>query len=290
MAKGKFGLGKGLNAIFLENNSDNKDETVTVDINEIEPNKDQPRREFSEEGLKELSESIMHYGVLQPILVKPNYNGGYQIVAGERRYRAARMAGFKEIPVVIRELNDSEVMEIALIENLQREDLTDLEEAQGYKSLIERFNYSQEKVSEIVCKSRSAVTNSLRLLSLPDEIKELLNSNKITAGHARALLSVEDKERMLEIADMVVKKGLSVRETEKLCKKSASKKNDKKQSEEKPAFYREVEMALSEYLGKKVSVTKGKDNKSGTLSIEFYSEEELRELANKLEDNLEENK
>lgn len=287
MANKFGGLGKGLGAIFMENDSEDKNDVVTLKIGDIEPNKEQPRKDFNEEALSQLAESIMQYGVIQPILVKPLFGGGYQIVAGERRYRAARIAGLTEIPAVIRELSENEVMEIALIENLQREDLSDIEEAEAYKSLMDKCNYSQEQVSKIVGRSRSAIANSLRLLSLPNEIKQLLNEGMLSAGHARALLSLEDKDKMIEASKSVIQKDLSVRGTEALCKSMQKKKKERKIPEvvvTKPSFFKEVELALSEYLGTKVKVEKGKDENSGTLSVDFYSYDELRELANKLED------
>ncbi|MGN0459992.1 MAG: ParB/RepB/Spo0J family partition protein, partial [Ruminococcus sp.] len=224
MAK-KGGLGKGLSAIFMENESEDQNSTVTLKISEIEPNKDQPRTDFDDKALSELAESIALHGVLQPLLVRPLVYGGYQIVAGERRYRASRMAGLTEVPVVIRELDDKETMELALIENLQRENLTPIEEAKGYKTLMDTYGFTQEQVSSSVGKSRSAVANSLRLLNLPEEIIDLLSQGKITGGHARALLSLESAEEMLKISREIIDKDLSVRQTEKLTQKA--KKGDK---------------------------------------------------------------
>ena len=190
MAKKIGGLGKGLSAIFSENDTEDKNEVVTLKISQIEPNRNQPRRTFDEDALQELALSISEHGVLQPILVRPMIYGGYQIVAGERRYRASRMAGLTEIPAIVRELTDSETMQIALIENLQRSDLTTLEEAMGYQTLMDEYDFSQEDVARIVGKSRSAVANTLRLLSLPDEVKDLLEQGKLSAGHARDRKSV----------------------------------------------------------------------------------------------------
>ena len=215
MAKKMGGLGKGLSAIFIENDSENSNEAVTLRISEIEPNREQPRKDFDEEALAELSSSIMQFGVLQPILVRPIIGGGYQIVAGERRYRASRMAGLTEIPAVIRELSDDETMELAMIENLQREDLTPIEEAKGYKVLIETYDMSQEEVAKSMGKSRSAIANTLRLLLLPDDVIEMVEIDEISPGHARALLSLESKEQMSAVAEDVVKKGLTVRQVEK---------------------------------------------------------------------------
>lgn len=286
MAKKMGGLGKGLSAIFIENDSENSNEAVTLRISEIEPNRDQPRKEFDEQALAELSQSIMQYGVLQPILVRPLPLGGYQIVAGERRFRASRMAGLTEIPAVIRELSDNETMELALIENLQREDLSPIEEAKGYKTLIDTYSMSQEQVAQSVGKSRPAIANTMRLLLLPDDVIEMVEKGDLSSGHARALLALENKAMMSSLAEDIIKKNLTVRQVEKMVKdllKSPVKKN--RTPKAKPSYFSEVELALSEYLGNKVVVTPSKDGKGGTLAIEFYSIEELKDLANKLEDN-----
>ncbi len=286
MAKKMGGLGKGLSAIFIENDSENSNEAVTLRIADIEPNRDQPRKDFDEGALAELSQSIMQYGVLQPILVRPLPLGGYQIVAGERRFRASRMAGLTEIPAVIRELSDNETMELALIENLQREDLTPIEEAKGYKTLIDTYSMSQEQVAQSVGKSRPAVANTMRLLLLPDDVIEMVEKGELSSGHARALLALENKAMMSNLAQEIVKKNLTVRQVEKIVKdllKSPTKKT--RTPKAKPSYFSEVELALSEYLGNKVVVTPSKDGKGGTLAIDFYSLEELKDLANKLEDN-----
>ena len=281
MAKKLCGLGKGLNAIFIENDSENNNSGVTLKISEIEPNRSQPRKEFDEKALSELAESISEHGLLQPLLVRPLTLGGYEIVAGERRYRACRMAGLTEVPVIIRELSESETMELALIENLQREDLTPLEEAMGYEVLMNEHGFTQDEVSKSVGKSRPAIANALRLLKLPEGVKELLKENKISAGHARALLSLENEENMLELAELIVAKDLSVRQTEKLCK-NASKEKKPEAPEKKPSYYSMVELALNEALGRKISISKNKGKEGGVLQIEFYSDEELTELSNKL--------
>ena len=221
MAK-KSGLGKGLSAIFMENESEDQNNTVTLNISEIEPNKDQPRMDFDDESLAELAESISKHGILQPLLVRPLLYGVYQIVAGERRYRASRMAGLTEVPVVIRELDDKETMEIALIENLQRENLTPVEEAKGYKTLMDTYGFTQEQVSESVGKSRSAVANSLRLLNLPEEVLILLADGRISSGHARALQSLENVADMITISQEILYKDLSVRQTEKITQHPAA--------------------------------------------------------------------
>ena len=286
MAKKMGGLGKGLSAIFIENDAENSNEVVTLRIADIEPNRDQPRKEFDEQALAELSQSIMQHGVLQPILVRPLPLGGYQIVAGERRYRASRMAGLTEIPAVIRELSDNETMELALIENLQREDLSPIEEAKGYKTLIDTYSMSQEQVAQTVGKSRPAVANTMRLLLLPDDVIELVENGDISSGHARALLSLEDKALMSNVADEIVKKNLTVRQVEKMVKDLLKQPQERtRKVKQKPSYFSEVELALSEYLGNKVVVTPSKDGKGGTLAIDFYSLEELKDLANKLEDN-----
>ena len=281
MAKKLGGLGKGLNAIFMENDSEDKSGGVLVHISELEPNRSQPRKEFDEKALEELAESISKHGLLQPIIVRPLTLGGYEIVAGERRYRACRMAGLTEVPVIIRELSEAETMELALIENLQREDLTPLEEAEGYNSLMEQYGFTQEEVSRSVGKSRPAVANALRLLKLPQEVREMLSSGEITAGHARAILSLPDEQSMIEAAKEIVEKDLSVRQAEKLCKKPP-KQQVEDEAEKKPSFYTMVELALKESLGRKITVSKSKNKEGGVLQIEFYSDEELTELSNKL--------
>ncbi len=281
MAKKLGGLGKGLNAIFIENDSEDNNGSVTLKISEIEPNRSQPRKEFDEKALSELAESISKHGLLQPLLVRPLPLGGYQIVAGERRYRACRMAGITEVPVIIRELGDTETMEIALIENLQREDLTPIEEALGYQVLIDEHGFSQEEVAQSVGKSRPAIANSLRLLKLPQSILDLVSDGKISAGHARALLTLEDEKLMQELAEEIIKKDLSVRQVEKICKQKP--KSEKEEvPEKKPSFYSMVELALNESLGRKIKVSKNKGKQGGILQIEFYSDEELTELSNKL--------
>lgn len=281
MAKKLGGLGKGLNAIFIENDSEDNNGSITLKISEIEPNRSQPRKEFDEKALSELAESISKHGLLQPLLVRPLPLGGYQIVAGERRYRACRMAGITEVPVIIRELGDTETMEIALIENLQREDLTPIEEALGYQVLIDEHGFSQEEVAQSVGKSRPAITNALRLLKLPQSILELVSDGKISAGHARALLTLEDEKLMQELAEEIIKKDLSVRQVEKICKQKP-KPEKEETPEKKPSFYSMVELALNESLGRKIKVSKNKGKQGGILQIEFYSDEELTELSNKL--------
>lgn len=281
MSKKFGGLGKGLDTIFAENETEDSNSSVMLKISEIEPNRSQPRRDFDENSLSDLAQSISQHGLLQPLLVRPLPIGGYQIVAGERRYRACRMAGLTEVPVTIRELSDIETMELALIENLQREDLSPIEEALGYKALIDEHGFSQEEVATSVGKSRPAIANSLRILKLPDSVLEYVKQDKISAGHARALLMLNNEEDMLELAELIYKKDLSVRQAEKLAKKKPEVEEDT-QPERKPSFYSMVELALNESLGRKIKVNKNKGKQGGVLQIEFYSDEELTELSNKL--------
>lgn len=282
MAAKKSGLGRGLSEIFMQNESEDQNTTVTLKISEIEPNKRQPRKEFEPESLNELSDSIAQHGVLQPLVVRPILGGGYEIVAGERRFRAARMAGLTEVPVVIRELTDAQTMELALIENLQREDLSDLELAMGYESLMQEYKMTQEEVAQTVNKSRSAVANTLRLMKLPDSVKTMLTNGDITSGHARALLGLENEEKMEELAQQISENNLSVRETEKLIQQlnkngSLQEETAKEKIDRRPPYYREVELSLSESFGRKVTVNQ-KNKNSGTLVLEFYGEEDLKEL------------
>lgn len=281
MSKKFGGLGKGLDTIFAENETEESNSSVMLKISEIEPNRSQPRKDFDENALSDLAQSISEHGLLQPLLVRPLPIGGYQIVAGERRYRACRMAGLTEVPVTIRELSDTETMELALIENLQREDLSPIEEALGYKALIDEHGFSQEEVATSVGKSRPAIANSLRILKLPDSVLEYVKQDKISAGHARALLMLDSEEDMLELAELIYKKDLSVRQAEKLAKKKPEVEEDT-QPERKPSFYSMVELALNESLGRKIKVNKNKGKQGGVLQIEFYSDEELTELSNKL--------
>ena len=219
MAKAKKGgLGKGVDALFFDNAVE--ENAVTLSVDEIEPNREQPRKTFDAAALAELSDSIREHGVIQPLLVRPMADGSYRLVAGERRYRAARMAGLTEVPVTVREMSDEEESIFALIENLQREDLNAIEEAEGLKRLIDSFGLTQEQAAARVGKSRTAVTNALRLLHLPEEITALVKDGKVSMGHARALLSVEDAAELSRIAELIVKNGISVRETERLCKRA----------------------------------------------------------------------
>ena len=275
----KRGLGKGLDAIFAENTAETTEGAVNVRIGEIEPNRDQPRKEFDSEALSELADSISQHGVLQPLLLRPMMTGGYQIVAGERRWRAARMAGLTEVPAVIREMSDAEEMLFALIENLQREDLTPLEEARGYRTLIEAQDFTQEEVSQAVGKSRPAITNALRLLNLPEDIQEMLERGEITAGHARTLLSFKTEEGM-RLGAKRAKEGASVRELEALAKRLNEQKEALAKTPQKNQYFEEAQLAVGEYLNRKVKVAGTK--KKGTLQIEFYGEEDLQNLLHDL--------
>lgn len=280
MAVKKGGLGKGLEALFNENATD-EGGIITVNLNDIEPNRQQPRKDFDEESLSELAESIAQHGLIQPIVVKPTTNGRYSIIAGERRWRACRIAGLYEVPVVIKDVEAQELMELALIENLQREDLNAVEEALGYRSLIDAFGLTQEEVASRMGKSRTAVTNALRLLNLTDEELQALRMGAISAGHARALLSVDDQElrkQMLELAT----NGASVRELEKLASKSKKEKPSSK-TKVKNNFYNEVELSLKNELHRKVSI-KSDGKGKGTITIEFFSDEELSDFARRLAD------
>ncbi|MGN1320353.1 MAG: ParB/RepB/Spo0J family partition protein [Acutalibacteraceae bacterium] len=280
MAVKKGGLGRGLEALFNENATDN-DGVVTLRLTEIEPNRNQPRTNFDEEALAELADSIAKHGLIQPIVVRPTSSGSYQIVAGERRWRACRMAELTEVPVIIKELDDQKYFEIALIENLQREDLNAVEEAQGYRTLIDSYGLTQEQVADSVGKSRSAVTNALRLLNLDNAALGALKNGEITAGHARAILAADNDvlaANMLKAA----KDGASVRELESMAK-SNSKIKTKKQTPPtvKNNFYSEVEISLKNELGRKVEI-KSKGKGKGTITLEFYSQEELADFARKL--------
>lgn len=280
MAKKMSGLGKGLGALMLENSTQEMLTENELPINEIIPNRDQPRKTFDEAALEELAESIKQHGVLQPLLVRPIPSGGYQLVAGERRWRACRMAGLNKVPVVIKELTDTETMEIAIIENLQREDLNPIEEAEGLQALIDKCGYTQEEVAASVGKSRPAIANSLRLLRLPQEVRDMTKNGEISAGHARALLAFDNDAMMLEAAKNIVSKKMTVRDVECLAKIKETNAPRRRRTRRRDSFYDEVELSLSETLGRKVKVYTGRG--SGTLEIEFYSQEDLKTLANKL--------
>ena len=277
MAKKASGLGKGLGALMLENNVDDMVSTSTLNINEIIPNKEQPRKTFDQTALEELADSIRQHGVLQPLLVRPLPNGAYQLVAGERRWRASRLAELKEVPVIIKELTDTEAMEIAIIENLQREDLNPIEEAEGLQTLIDKCGFTQEEVATSVGKSRPAITNALRLLKLPEDVREMTKKGEISAGHARALMSFDSQALMQEVAAKIVSDKLTVRDVEKLAKRPKTAET-KKAPRRRDSIYDEVELSLTEALGRKVKVYNGRSK--GTLEIEFYSADDLKNIAN----------
>lgn len=276
----KKGLGSGLDTLFMDNTNDIQVKK-TLRTSEIEPNRDQPRKVFSDEAIAALADSIREYGVLQPILVRPLGTGMYQIVAGERRWRAARMLGLDEVPVNIKELSDLEAMQIAIVENLQRENLNPLEEASGYSELIEKFGMTQEKVAKLVGRSRSAVANAVRLLTLPESVQKMVESGNLSAGHARALLAFDDEELLISTAQKAAGGGLTVRQVEKIAQKSTEETPEKPASDTKiDNYFKEMEISLNETLGRKVKVDYGKNK--GALILEFYDKDDLAELASKL--------
>ena len=286
MATRKGGLGKGLDTLIppKKNETAKKVEKVEikkieeyVDINKVEPNKDQPRKSFNEDSLIELSESIKQHGIVQPVVVakKDDY---FEIIAGERRWRAAKLAGLKEVPVVIKDYSPQEIMEVALIENIQREDLNPVEEAKAYQNLIKEYNLKQEEVAERVSKSRSAITNSLRLLKLSDDVLTLLMEEEISSGHARALLGLEDSEKQLEIAEKIAKDHLSVREVEKLVKNiNQPAKKTKKKELSNDFLYHDMEEKVKLKTGTKVRINRKSENK-GKIEIEYYSQDDLEKI------------
>lgn len=293
MAVKKGGLGKGLDSLITDKvgagrvtaarpSADGQSEKATdgvmVNINKVEPNRDQPRKNFDEDALVELSESIRQFGVLQPLLVQDK-NDYYEIIAGERRWRAAKLAGLKEIPVIIKQLSDQEVVEISLIENIQRENLNPIEEAFAYKRLLTEFHLKQDEVAERVSKSRTAVTNSMRLLKLDERVQQMVIDDMISTGHARALLGIEDGEKQYTTAQKIFDEKLSVRETEKLVKKIQQEKDipvekEKKADAKMEAIYQDLEEKMKSILGTKVAIRQ-KDDKKGKIEIEYYSMEEL---------------
>lgn len=279
MASKIGGLGKGLDALFAENAVEEQGKAISLRITEIEPNRSQPRKQFDEDSLADLAASISQHGVLQPLLVRPLPSGRYQLVAGERRWRAARQAGLADVPVVIREMTDQEAAELALIENLQRQDLNPMEEAIGYRTLMDTYGMTQEEAAQAVNKSRPAVANALRLLNLPDELAAMVLSGTLSAGHARTLLSFDNKEEQLAAATMAVEQDLSVRALEKMAK-AARKPRSERVPERRDSFYDEAERILTEALGRKVRVAvKGE---GGTLQLEFYGKDDLTVLADRL--------
>lgn len=301
----KKGLGKGLGAIFGEDVlKENKEETekkakakaeeemdekgriLMLKLDLVQPNKEQPRKTFDEEKINELAESIKNYGVLQPLLVQKN-DSFYEIIAGERRWRAAKAAGLKEVPAVLKEYSKQEAMEISLIENVQRADLNPIEEALGYRQLIDEFGLTQEEIAVRVAKSRTAITNTMRLLKLDEQIQNMLVQGVITSGHARALLSLEDAQMQLKAAKEILDKKLSVRETERLVKRLqkeafGEKKEEKKKDETLALIYQDLEDRMTSVMGTKVSIH-NKDKNKGRIEIEYYSEAELERIVEMIE-------
>lgn len=284
MAAKKGGLGRGLDALFADNSIEEIASTsaVKLKIMDIEPNRDQPRKIFDEDALAELADSIAKHGVIQPLLVRPMPDGSYQLVAGERRWRASRMAGLSEVPVVIKELSDDEAMALALIENLQREDLNAIEEAQGIKALMDTLSLTQDEAAERVGKSRPAVANALRLLKLPDSVIALVSDGKLSPGHARALLGFKDEQDIIETADLIIEKELTVRDVEKLVKKRNKEPKAEKPAARRASYYDEVELALTDFLGRKVKVGTKPGKESGVLEIDFFDKDDLTRLADAL--------
>ena len=294
----KRGLGKGLDSLIPTNvmmesevkhatvstassAEEGKDGTLMVKLSKVEPNREQPRKNFDEDSLQELAESLKQFGMLQPILVQ-NRGDYYEIIAGERRWRAAKIAGLKEVPVIVRELTDQEIVEISLIENIQREDLSPIEEAQAYKRLLTEFHLKQDEVAERVSKSRTAVTNSMRLLKLCDEVQKMVVDDMISTGHARALISIEDPEEQYLIAQKIFDEKLSVREVEKLVKDlHKPPKPPKEENKTLQAIYQEISERLKQSLSTKVSVS-AKQNGAGKIEIEFYNHEDLERLLERI--------
>ena len=297
----KRGLGKGLDSLIPTNvmmesevkhatvstassPEEEKDGTLMVKLSKVEPNREQPRKNFDEDSLQELAESLKQFGMLQPILVQ-NRGDYYEIIAGERRWRAAKIAGLKEVPVIVRELTDQEIVEISLIENIQREDLNPIEEAQAFKRLLTEFHLKQDEVAEKVSKSRTAVTNSMRLLKLDERVQEMLIQDRLTGGHARALLSLEDGEKQYQLALKTVENHLSAREVERLVKELLKPKKAKKKADperDMEVFFKDVEEKLKGVMGTKVSINR-KDKNKGRIEIEYYSSAELERLIELLE-------
>jgi ParB family chromosome partitioning protein len=284
----KKGLGKGLDSLITDKvnkpvvqsapSTPKVNDAVMMNITKVEPNREQPRKKFDEDALLELSDSIKQFGVLQPLLVQERDNY-YEIIAGERRWRAAKLAGVKEVPVIVKKLTEQEILEISLIENIQREDLNPIEEAQAYKRLLTEFNLKQDEVADRVSKSRTAVTNAMRLLKLNDKVQQMVIDEMLTTGHARALLGIDDQEKQYLVAQRIFDEKLSVRETEKLVKNIQNEKKNtlegsKKIDPQLEAVYRGLEEQMKSILGTKVFINP-KDEKKGKLEIEYYSQEEL---------------
>ena len=290
MAPKKGGLGKGLNALIPPSTEEKKapekvnsslvsdtDKETMVNITKVEPNRTQPRKNFDEDALQELSDSIKQFGIIQPLIVQDRKDH-YEIIAGERRWRAAKKAGLKEVPVIIKNYTDQEIVEISIIENIQREDLNPIEEALAYKRLLEEFNLKQDQVAERVSKSRTAVTNSMRLLKLCDKVQQMIIDEMITTGHARAILSIEDPEEQYNLAQKIFDEKLSVREVEKLMKNMGKPTKAKKAKDTQlEVIYQDIEEKLKQKLGAKVIIN-SKGNGAGKMEIEFYTHDDLEKL------------
>ncbi|MGC8227534.1 ParB/RepB/Spo0J family partition protein [Pseudobacillus badius] len=283
MAKG---LGRGINAIFKDLEIENEETVREIELKELRPNPYQPRKIFSEEAIGELTESIKEHGILQPIIARKSIKG-YEIVVGERRYRAAKAAKLEKVPVVVRKLSDEQMMEMALLENLQREDLTALEEAAAYQTLIDKLNLTQEELAVKMGKSRSHIANHLRLLSLPNEIQKMITDGRLTMGHGRALLGLKKKETMIETAEKTVSEGLNVRQLEKWIQKLNENvsRETPAAKETKDIFIKEREDALREQFGTSVHIKQSKDKKKGKIEIEFLSVEDLNRILDLLNKN-----
>ena len=289
MAPKKGGLGKGLNALIPPTEEKKAPEKVSsslvsetdketmVNITKIEPNRTQPRKNFNEDALQELADSIKQFGIVQPLIVQDRKDH-YEIIAGERRWRAAKKAGLKEVPVIIKNYTEQEIVEISIIENIQREDLNPIEEALAYKRLLEEFKLKQDQVAERVSKSRTAVTNSMRLLKLSDKVQQMIIDEMITTGHARAILSIEDPEEQYNLAQRIFDEKLSVREVEKIMKNMGKPAKNKKEKDIKlEVIYQDIEEKLKQNLGAKVVIT-SKGNGAGKMEIEFYTHDDLEKL------------
>lgn len=294
--KRKSGLGKGIDSLIPAINEEPKNTKVKekvvekivekvvekkvetmVKLSQIEPNRSQPRKKFDEDSLMELADSIKQFGLIQPIVVQKR-DDYYEIIAGERRWRASKMAGIKEVPVIIKDYNDEEIVEIALIENIQREELNPIEEAAAYKRLLKEFNLKQDEIAEKVSKSRVAITNSMRLLKLPEEIQQMVIDEQLSGGHARTLISVEDKELQLKLAEQIFDEKLSVREAERLVRLATSPKEPKKEVKYDDEFvYKKLESDMKEIIGSNVSINR-KNKTKGKIEIEYYSNEELERI------------
>ena len=273
------GLGAGLDTLFSDNSSEVQIKQ-TLRTSEIEPNRNQPRKNFNSENISALAESIREHGMLQPILVRPIKMGGYQIVAGERRWRAAKMIGLEEVPVSILELSDTEVMQIAVIENLQREDLNPIEEALAYKDLTDNYGMTQEQISKLTGRSRPAISNSMRMLELPEIVRELVEKGSLSTGHAKVLLGVKDSAELESLAIKASDGGMTVRQLEKAVKEPEQKKSEKKVSSRRDSYFTEMEISLNENLGRRVKIDYKKNK--GVLMLEFYNREDLAWLADRL--------